>query len=112
PYGPEAATDVTTRPGWRRSWRPGTRLLPGEMLSERTMGMSDNSAIEWTDASWNCVTGCTKISAGCDNCYAETFAERWRGTSGHHFEQGFDVKLWPDRLTIPMRWGKPKKIFV
>jgi protein gp37 len=74
--------------------------------------MSDNSGIQWCDATWNCVSGCTKISAGCDHCYAETFAERWRGITGHHFEQGFDVRLWPDRLDIPLRWKKPRRIFV
>ena len=55
--------------------------------------MSDRSSIEWTEATWNPVTGCTKVSPGCDHCYAETFAERWRGTPGHHFEHGFDVTL-------------------
>lgn len=74
--------------------------------------MGDKSRIEWTDATWNCVTGCTKVSPGCDHCYAETFAERWRGTPGHHFEQGFDVKLWHDRLEIPRHWKKGRRIFV
>jgi protein gp37 len=74
--------------------------------------MSDNSKIEWTDATWNFITGCTKISAGCDHCYAETFAERWRGIPDHHFEQGFDVRLWPDRLMLPMKWRTPKRVFV
>ena len=74
--------------------------------------MSDGSKIEWTDASWNCVTGCTKISAGCDHCYAETFAERWRGVPGHHFEQGFDVTLRPERLDQPLRWKRSRRIFV
>jgi protein gp37 len=74
--------------------------------------MSDNSAIEWTDATWNPVTGCTEVSPGCDHCYAKTFAERWRGTPGHYFENGFDVQLRPDKLTLPMRWRKPKKVFV
>jgi protein gp37 len=74
--------------------------------------MSDKSKIEWTQASWNCVTGCTKVSAGCDHCYAETFAERWRGIPGHHFEQGFDVRLWPERLDIPRHWKRPRRIFV
>jgi protein gp37 len=74
--------------------------------------MSDNSAIEWTDATWNPVTGCTKVSPGCDHCYAETFAERWRGTPGHHFENGFDVTLRPERLDQPMRWKRPRRIFV
>jgi protein gp37 len=74
--------------------------------------MSDNSAIEWTDATWNPVTGCTEVSPGCDNCYAKTFAERWRGTPGHHFENGFDVTLRPERIDQPLRWKKPRKVFV
>lgn len=74
--------------------------------------MGDTSKIEWCDATWNCVTGCTKISPGCDHCYAETFAERWRGTPGHHFEQGFDIRLRPERLTLPLRWRPGLRIFV
>ena len=74
--------------------------------------MSDKSTIEWTDATWNPVTGCTKVSQGCVHCYAETFAERWRGIPGHHFEQGFDLKLWRDRLSLPLEWKEPRRIFV
>ena len=74
--------------------------------------MADKTGIEWTDATWNCVTGCTKVSPGCDHCYAETFAERWRGTPGHHFEHGFDVQLRPERLDLPLKWRKPRRIFV
>ncbi len=74
--------------------------------------MSDNSKIEWTDATWNPVRGCTKVSPGCTHCYAETFAERFRGVPGHPFEQGFDLRLVPDKLADPIRWSKPKKIFV
>lgn len=74
--------------------------------------MSASSAIEWTDATWNPVTGCDKVSPGCAHCYAETFAERWRGTPGHPFEQGFDLKLWPERLDLPLRWRKPRMVFV
>lgn len=74
--------------------------------------MAANSAIEWTDASWNPVTGCTEVSPGCDHCYAKVFAERWRGVAGHPYEQGFDLKLWPERLELPLRWKKPRKIFV
>ncbi len=74
--------------------------------------MSDNSKIEWTDATWNPVRGCTKISAGCVHCYAETFAERFRGVPGHPFEFGFDLRLVPEKLGDPIRWSKPKKIFV
>jgi protein gp37 len=73
--------------------------------------MSLQSTIEWTDATWNPVTGCTEVSPGCDNCYARTFAERWRGIKGHHYEQGFDMRLWPERLELPFRWKKPLHIF-
>jgi protein gp37 len=74
--------------------------------------MSDNSSIEWTDATWNPVRGCTKISPGCKHCYAETFAERFRGVPGHPYEQGFDLRLVPDKLAQPLRWATPKAIFV
>ena len=74
--------------------------------------MADGSSIEWTDATWNPVTGCTKITAGCDNCYAERFAERFRGVSGHPFEQGFDLTLRPERLRQPLDWRRPRMIFV
>lgn len=74
--------------------------------------MGQKSAIEWTDATWNPVTGCTKIGPGCDHCYAERFAERWRGVTGHSYEQGFDLRLWPSRLEQPLRWKKPRMIFV
>ena len=74
--------------------------------------MADNSSIEWTDASWNPVTGCTEVSPGCDKCYARVFAERFRGVPGHHFEYGFDLRLWPDRLELPLRWKRPRRIFV
>jgi len=74
--------------------------------------MADRSSIEWTDATWNPVTGCTKVSPGCKHCYAETFAERWRGVRGHPYEQGFDLRLWPSRLEAPLRWRSPRMIFV
>ena len=74
--------------------------------------MADNSAIEWTDATWNPVTGCSKLSRGCDHCYAERFAERWRGIAGHPYEQGFDLRLWESRLDQPARWRRPRMIFV
>ena len=74
--------------------------------------MSDNSKIEWTDATWNPVRGCTKISPGCKHCYAETFAERFRGVKGHPFEFGFDLRLVPDKLGDPIRWSTPRMIFV
>jgi len=74
--------------------------------------MSDKSEIEWTDATWNPVRGCVKVSPGCKHCYAETFAERWRGIAGHPYEQGFDLRLVPEKLDEPLRWKKPRTIFV
>ncbi|MYE14432.1 MAG: phage Gp37/Gp68 family protein [Gammaproteobacteria bacterium] len=74
--------------------------------------MAEHSSIEWTNATWNPVTGCTKLSAGCDNCYAERFSERFRGVPGHPFEPGFDLTLRPERLLHPIGWRKPKLIFV
>ncbi len=74
--------------------------------------LSDNSAIEWTDATWNPVRGCSKVSPGCKHCYAETFAERWRGIPGHPYEQGFDLRLVPEKLEEPLGWKRPRRIFV
>lgn len=74
--------------------------------------MSDRSGIEWTDATWNPITGCSKISAGCDNCYAQRFSERFRGVAGHYFESGFDLTLRPAKLQQPLLWKKPRMIFV
>jgi protein gp37 len=74
--------------------------------------VSSNSTIEWTDATWNPVRGCTKISDGCKHCYAETFAERFRGVKGHPYQQGFDLRLVPEKLAEPLRWRNPKMIFV
>jgi protein gp37 len=74
--------------------------------------MSATSSIEWTDATWNPVRGCTKISPGCSRCYAETFAERFRGVPGHPYEQGFDLRLVPEKLAEPLKWAAPKSIFV
>ncbi|HKO56127.1 MAG TPA: phage Gp37/Gp68 family protein [Thermoanaerobaculia bacterium] len=72
----------------------------------------DRSDIEWTDATWNPVRGCTKISPGCSHCYAATFAERFRGVPGHPYEQGFDLRLIPEKLGEPLRWRQPRRIFV
>lgn len=74
--------------------------------------MAAHSAIEWTEASWNPSTGCSEVSPGCAHCYAKTFAERWRGVEGHPYEQGFDLKLWHDRVGLPLTWKRPKLIFV
>ncbi|HWB84505.1 MAG TPA: phage Gp37/Gp68 family protein [Bryobacteraceae bacterium] len=74
--------------------------------------MAEHTTIEWTDATWNPVRGCTKISPGCKNCYAERFAERFRGVKGHPFEQGFDLRLVPGKIGEPLRWKTPQRIFV
>src|SRR5215813_491836 len=74
--------------------------------------MAQISSIEWTDATWNPVRGCTKISPGCTHCYAETFAERFRGVAGHPYEQGFDLHLVPEKLVEPLHWVKPRMVFV
>ncbi len=74
--------------------------------------MGDGSAIEWTDATWNPVTGCTRITTGCDNCYALRFSERFRGVPGHPFESGFDLTLRPLRLDQPLNWRRSRMIFV
>jgi protein gp37 len=74
--------------------------------------MANGTQIEWTDATWNPVTGCSKVTAGCDNCYAERFSERFRGVMDHPFENGFDLTLRPARLTQPLHWKAPRRIFV
>ena len=74
--------------------------------------MSDQSKIEWTDATWNPVRGCTKFSPGCAHCYAETFAERFRGVPGHPFEHGFDLRIVPEKLGDPLRWPGSRRVFV
>lgn len=74
--------------------------------------MSERSHIEWTDATWNPVRGCTKVSPGCKHCYAAVFAERWRGVPGHPYEQGFDLKLVPSKLFDPLVWARSRSVFV
>ncbi len=74
--------------------------------------MAQTSNIEWTDVTWNPTSGCTKISPGCDNCYAARFSERWRGIPGHPYEQGFDLRLYPERLEQPLKMKKSRFIFV
>src|SRR6266403_2063695 len=87
---------------------------PAMLCSHFVLGlkMANTTSIEWTDATWNPVTGCTVISAGCDNCYAERFSERFRGVPGHPFEFGFDLTLRPERLETPLKWRQPRMIFV
>lgn len=74
--------------------------------------MAEHSKIEWTDSTWNPIRGCTKVSPGCKHCYAETFAERFRGVIGHPYEQGFALRLVPEKLTEPLMWSTPRMVFV
>lgn len=74
--------------------------------------MAVQSTIEWTNSTWNPTTGCTKISEGCDNCYAERFAERWRGVPNNYFKNGFDLELRPNMLDRPAQWKSRRLIFV
>ena len=74
--------------------------------------MANSTQIEWTDSTWNPITGCSKITPGCDFCYAERFSERFRGVAGHPFESGFDLTIRPARLTQPLQWRQPRRIFV
>ena len=74
--------------------------------------MSEHSSIEWTDATWNPVRGCTKVSEGCAHCYAERDAERFRGVPGHPYEHGFDLRLVPKMLSAPAKWSRPRNVFV
>jgi protein gp37 len=74
--------------------------------------MSQHSKIEWTEATWNPVRGCLKISPGCKHCYAETFAERFRDVPRHPYEYGFDPRLVPTKLLEPLLWASPRTVFV
>lgn len=74
--------------------------------------MSDRSRIEWTDATWNPVTGCTAVSIGCENCYAKRMAGRLRSMHVRRYRQGFEVKCHPDQLTVPDHWRKSRHVFV
>jgi protein gp37 len=90
----------------------GSLVQPSRAKLNGISVMSSSSKIEWTDATWNPVRGCTKISPGCKHCYAETFAERFRGVPGHPYAQGFDLRLVPEKLAEPLRWSAPRMVFV
>ena len=113
---PEKAARSVGRTRFRRTSPSLSRLLlperPAFRLKRGTEKLSASSTIEWTDATWNPVRGCTKISPGCTHCYAETFAERFRGVKGHPYEQGFDLRLVPEKLADPLLWSTPKTVFV
>ncbi|KXG42850.1 DUF5131 family protein [Tepidibacillus decaturensis] len=74
--------------------------------------MAGSSSIEWTEATWNPVTGCTKISEGCRHCYAERMAKRLYMMDNHRYKNGFNVTLHYDLIDLPLKWKKPKRIFV
>lgn len=74
--------------------------------------MATNSAIEWTEATWNPVTGCDKLSPGCAHCYAERMARRLKAMGTHNYRNGFEVTLQPQMLEVPLTWRKSKRIFV
>src|ERR1041384_8817821 len=74
--------------------------------------MAQGSAIEWTDSTWNPVTGCTKVSAGCKHCYAERMAERLQAMGVRQYRDGFKLSLHPESLELPLRWKRPRCIFV
>jgi len=74
--------------------------------------MSTQSLIEWTETTWNPVSGCTKISAGCLNCYAERMAKRLQAMGQERYRKGFDVTLHPEAVDEPFRWKKPRRVFV
>ncbi len=74
--------------------------------------MSDNSSIEWTEATWNPVTGCTKIGPGCKNCYAERMSRRLHAMGNHNYRNGFELTLQPQMLDRPLSWAKSKFVFV
>src|SRR5258708_563641 len=99
-------TNVRRRLGFRS--RPTTKPGQDRNPNIQRIPMAEHSTIEWTDSSWNPIRGCTKISPGCAHCYAETFAERFRGVPGHPYEQGFDLRLVPDQLHNPLLWPKPR----
>lgn len=74
--------------------------------------MGSNSSIEWTESTWNPVTGCTKISDGCKNCYAEKMAKRLKAMGQPNYTKGFELRLQPQMLRLPLSWKKPQTIFV
>ena len=74
--------------------------------------MGDHSAIEWTDATWNPVTGCTKVSPGCKHCYAERLSGRLQRMGNPRYVNGFDLTLQADQIDLPLRWKRPRRVFV
>jgi protein gp37 len=74
--------------------------------------MAEKSYIEWTDATWNPVTGCSKISPGCKHCYAERLASRLQAMGQTNYRNGFELHLQPQMLEHPIKWRQPRRVFV
>src|SRR3972149_1290795 len=74
--------------------------------------MAEHSGIEWTESTWNPLTGCTKISPGCTHCYAERMAKRLQAMGQSNYRNGFALTLQPGMLELPLKWRKPKRVFV
>ena len=118
--GPQKLRGVRSYVGYARSAAAGPSEDHANIRSHEETAGWDRKEPSWLTRAqssgprrrWNPVTGCSKVSPGCAHCYAETFAERWRGVPGHPYEQGFDLRLWPQRLEQPLRWRRPRMIFV
>ena len=120
PNSAHVSTRGVQRSGQRSSFSPERSESVGLRLY-RHVGLSDKSAIEWTEATWNPVTGCDRVSEGCDHCYAQTLAKRLKAMGSRRYQRdgdprtsgpGFGVTLHPDQLTLPMRWRAPRTVFV
>lgn len=107
---PKAASRITSRK--KMSIPRRLTALTDGLYVHTVPGMSAKTTIEWTDSTWNPVSGCTKVSAGCDNCYAQRFAERFRGVPHHPFERGFDLTLRAHKIAEPLSWKQPRRVFV
>src|ERR1700694_1045253 len=98
---------------WSQHQRANVKRNYGEsMIICVKLRMADHSAIEWTEATWNPVTGCTKISAGCKNCYAERMSYRLQAMGKPQYKNAFALTLQPSALDAPLSWKKPRVIFV
>ena len=110
-----AGTTEITTPLARGCSRAISRLLEclwSGRIGIKKAAMGDKSAIEWTDATWNPVTGCTKLSPGCKNCYAERLSARLKAMGNPRYFNGFDLTLHPDQLALPLKWKQPRRVFV
>ena len=115
PASPDGLAGPLWRVGAATTAVPSKRAAHTRRTLDRDifqMNMGDNSPIEWTDSTWNPVTGCTKVSPGCKHCYAERLSVRLRAMGNRRYRNGFAVTLHPDQLDLPLRWRQPRRIFV